>query len=82
MTFKEEHINDGVMLSKRKSKVKAPEEDADPKDEPIAVENIPQSTEDKIEPMDEEESSENMDVSHQQEPEMRTAKIKRVLLFI
>ena len=81
--FKEELLDDGVMLSKRKSKVKT-FEDVDLKDQhPVensSGDSIPTSTEetpDKMEETIEEESSENMDVSLQESEEVPN-KIKRV----
>jgi hypothetical protein len=77
--FKEELIDDGVMLSKRKSKVKA-SEDVDLKDQHL-VENsgdsiLPSSTEEIPDKMDEamEESSENISLQESEVPN----KLKRV----
>ena len=79
--FKEELIDDGVVLSKRKSKVKA-SEDVDLKDQHL-VENsgdgIIPSTEEIPDKMDEamEESSENISLQESEVPN----KLKRVLHF-
>jgi len=81
--IKEELLDDGVMLSKRKSKVKT-SEDVDIKDhhplENTSGDSIPTPTEetpDKMEEAIEEESSENMNVSLQEPGEVPN-KIKRV----